>query len=91
MSSLRLEWLESGNFSGPTVVSEQGVQERTKYTPLRSPRVEGQRGRGDVACPHHLGLALRKSRIQLQREGLSPRVRSLVKSLEGSMVLNSEL
>ena len=33
-------------------------------------------------------LTLRKSRIQLQREGFSPRVLSLVMSFVGTMVLN---
>ena len=33
----------------------------------------------------------RKFRIQLQREVFSPRVFSLVMSLEGSMALNAEL
>ena len=34
---------------------------------------------------------MRKSRIQLQREVVSPRVLSLVMSFEGTMVLNAEL
>ena len=37
------------------------------------------------------GRPVRKSRIQLQRELLSPRVLSLVLSFEGTMVLNAEL
>ena len=45
---------------GVVVVSEQGVQEGTKYTPLWGPRVEGQCGGGDVAYPHHSGLARQK-------------------------------
>ena len=36
-------------------------------------------------------LTLRKSRIQLQRDVLSPRGLSLVRSFEGTMVLNAEL
>jgi hypothetical protein len=39
------------------VVGEQGVQEGTKYTPLRVPSVEDQRGRRVVAYPYHLGAA----------------------------------
>jgi hypothetical protein len=35
------------------------------------------------------GRPVRKSRIQLQREVFSPRVLSLVMSLEGTMVLKS--
>ena len=37
------------------------------------------------------GRPIRKSRIQLQREVLSPRIVSLVMSFEGTMVLNAEL
>ena len=42
---------------GHEVVGEQGVQEGTKYTPLRGPSVEDQRGRRVVAYPYHLGAA----------------------------------
>ena len=73
------------------VVGEQGVQERTKHAPLRGPHVEGQCGGCVVVYLHHLGQPVRKSRIQLQRELFSPRVLSLVMSLEGTMVLNTEL
>jgi hypothetical protein len=38
-------------------MGEQGVQEGTKHTPLRGPRVEGERGGCFVAYPHHLGEA----------------------------------
>ena len=69
-------------------MSEQGVQEGTKHTPLRGPCVEDQRGGWVVTYPYHLGV-VRKSRIQLQREGFSPRI--LVMSFEGTMVLNAEL
>ena len=34
---------------------------------------------------------IRKTRIQLQREVFSPRILSLVITLEGTMVLNAEL
>jgi hypothetical protein len=37
------------------------------------------------------GRPVRKSTIQLQREVFKPRVLSLVKRLEGTMVLNPEL
>jgi hypothetical protein len=73
------------------VVGEQGVQEETKHTPLRGSRVEGQHGGCVVVYPHHLVEAFRRSRIQFQREVFSPRVLSLVMSLEGTMVLNAEL
>ena len=47
----------------------------------------------DVLLPNHntWHRTARKSRIQLQREGFSPRDLSLVMSLEGTMVLNAEL
>jgi hypothetical protein len=38
-------------------VREQGVQEGTKHTHLRSPRVEDQHGRCLVAYPYNLGEA----------------------------------
>ena len=66
-----------GVMLGHAVVGEQGVLEETKHAPLRSPIVQEQRGRCVVAYPYHLGTAVRKSRIQLQRELLSPRVLSV--------------
>ena len=54
-------------------MSEQGVQEGTEHTPLRAP----------------WWRVVRRSRIQLQREVLSPRVLSLLISFEGTMVLKS--
>ena len=42
---------------GHIVVGEQGIQEGTKYTPLRGPSVKGQRGRRVVAYSYHLGVA----------------------------------
>ena len=65
---------------------EQGIQEGTKYAPLRDPRVEDQRGRCVVAYPYHLGAA----RQEVQ-DVFSPRVLSLVMSFVGIMVLNAEL
>ena len=76
---------------GHAVVGEQGVQEGTKHSPLRGSCVEDQRGRCVVAYPYHLGAALRKSRIQLQREVFSPWVLSLVMNFGGTMLLNAEL
>ena len=76
---------------GHAVVGEQRIQEGTKHAALRGRRVEDPRGRCVVAYPYHLGEAVRKSRIQLQREVFSPRVLSLVMSSEGTMVLNDEL
>ena len=42
---------------GHAVVGEQGIQEGTKYTPLRGPSVKDQRGRCVVAHFYHLGVA----------------------------------
>ena len=66
-----------------------GVQEGTKYTPLRVPRISV----ADVLLPTLTtwGRPGMKSRIQLQRGGFSPRVFSLVMSFEGTMVLNVQL
>ena len=71
-------------------MSEQGVQERAEHAP------EGPMLRISVACVLLPTLTtwrwpVRRSRIQLQREVLSPRVLSLVMSFEGTMVLNAEL
>ena len=68
-------------------MGEQGVQEGTKYTPLRGPSFE------DVLLPIFTAWELpgKKSRLQLQREVFSLRVLSLVMSFEGTMVLNAEL
>ena len=70
---------------------DQRVQKGTEHAPLSGPRVEDQRGRCVVTYRHHLGAAVRKSRIQLQREVFSSRVFSLVMSFEGTMVLNADL
>jgi hypothetical protein len=42
---------------GHAVVGEQGIQEGTKYTPLRGPSVKDQHGRRVVAYSYHLGAA----------------------------------
>jgi hypothetical protein len=52
--------------------------------------VEDQCGKCFINYPYHLG-AVRKTRIQLQRELFSPRVLSLVMSFVGTNVLNAEL
>ena len=67
-------------------MGEQGVQEGTEHSPLGGSNV------ADVLLPTRTtwGRTIRKSRIQLQREGFSPRILSLV-SFEGTMVLNAEL
>ena len=62
---------------GRAVMSEQGVQEGTKYTPLRGPSIKDQRGRCVV--------------VQDPFAEFSPRVLSLVMSFVGTMVLNAEL
>ena len=42
---------------GQAVVGEHGIQEGTKYTPLRGPSVKDQRCRHVVTYPYHLGVA----------------------------------
>ena len=69
-----------------SVVGEPGVQEGTKYTPLRGPRVEDQHGGCVVTYPYHLGAACQEVRIQLQREVFNPRVLNLVIIFVGSGV-----
>jgi hypothetical protein len=71
-------------------MDEQGVQEATEHAPqtlvLRVRVV-------DVLLPTltSWGRPVRKTNILLQRQVFSPRVLSLVMSLEGHMVLNAEL
>ena len=80
-----------GVVPGSAVMSEQGVQEGTEHAPLRAPVL--RISVADVLLPT-LTTGVRPvtmSRIQLQREVFSPRVLSLLMSLEGTMVLNSEL
>ena len=72
-------------------MGEQGVQEGTTYTPLRSPSVKDQRGRHVVAYSYHLGEPRQESRIQVHREVFIPRVLCLLISFVGTMVLNAEL
>ena len=76
---------------GPAVMGEQGVQEGTEHAPLGSSSVEDQRGRCIATHPHNWGRPARKSRIQVQRKGFSPRILSLVMRFEGTMVLNAVL
>ena len=67
------------------------VQEGTKHAPLKGPMLRVSVA--DVLLPTLTtwGRQIRKSRIQLQREVFRPRVLSLVMSLGGTMVLNTEL
>ena len=72
--------------------SGRGEQEGTEHARLRGPpnlRVSVV----DVLLPTLTtwGRPVWKARIQFQREVFSPRVLSLVMSLEGTMVLNPEL
>ena len=59
---------------GHVVVGEQGVQEGTKYTPLRDPVLKISVA--DMLLPTRTtrGRPVRKSRIQLQGEVFRPRV-----------------
>ena len=68
----------------------QRVQEGAEHAPLWGPCVEDQQSGGVVSYLNHLG-EVRKSRTQLHRAGFRPRVPSLMMSLEGTMVLNSEV
>ena len=72
-------------------MGEQGVHEGSKHTPLRGPvfRIRV----ADVLLPNLTtwGRLIRKSKIQLQREVLSPRVFRFVMSFVGTMVWKSEL
>jgi hypothetical protein len=71
---------------GYAVVGEQGVQEGTEHTSLKTPVL--RISVADVLLPT---LTVRKSGIQLQREVFSPRVLSLVMSFVGTMMLNAKL
>ena len=56
-----------------TVVGEQGVHEETKYTPLRGPSVEDQRGRHVVvAYLYHLGAARQEVQDPVAEGGVVP-------------------
>ena len=46
--------------SGHAVVGEQGIQEGTKYTPLRGPSVKDQGGGRVVAYSYHLAAPLQE-------------------------------
>ena len=71
-------------------MGEQGVQEGTKYTPLRGPVL--RISVADLLLPTLTTCRrpVRKSRIQLQMGVFSPRVLSLVMSFVGTMVVNAE-
>jgi hypothetical protein len=72
-------------------MGEQGVQKRAENAPLWAPvlRISGV----EMLFPTFTiwGLPVRKSRTQLHRVGLRPRVSSLMMILGGTMVLNAEL
>ena len=55
---------------GHTVMGERGVQEGTKYTHLRGPSVEDQRGRRVVAYPYHLGAARKEVQDPVAQGGV---------------------
>ena len=55
---------------GHAVMDEKGVQEGTKYTPLRVPSVEYQRGRLVVAYTYHLGVARQGVQNPVAEEGV---------------------
>ena len=76
---------------GGTVVGEEGVQQRTQHTALGLPVLTVLVPDVRVPTLTVWGLSMRKSRTQLQREGVSPRMRSFSASLVGRTVLNAEL
>ena len=63
----------------------------TEHAPLKGSSVEDQHGRCVATYPQHLVVAVRKSKIQLQREVFCPRILSLVMSCESTMVFNADL
>jgi hypothetical protein len=52
------------------VMDEQGIQEGTKYTPLRGPSVKDQCGRRIVAYSYHLGAACQVVQDSVAEEGV---------------------
>ena len=55
---------------GHAVVGKQGIQEGTKYTPLRGPSVKDQPGRRVVAYSYHLGTARQEVQDPVAEGGL---------------------
>ena len=55
---------------GQAVMCEQGLQEGTKYTPLRGPSVEDQCARRVVAYPYQLGVAGQEVQDPVTEEGV---------------------
>jgi hypothetical protein len=80
-----------GVVRGHAVLGEQGGQEGTKHAPLRGLVLRVSVAYLLLPTLTTWGRSVRKSRIQLQREVFSPRLLSLVMSLEETMVLNAEL
>ena len=74
-------------------MSEQGAQEGTEHAPLRGPVLRISVVDGSFPTLTTWGRPVRKSRIQLQREGVLRVLRflSLVMSFEGTIVLSAEL
>ncbi len=80
-----------GFMGGHAVMRQQGVHERCEHTALRGASVESQDGGCGGAYEHSLGQPVRKFRVQSHRTVLSLGSLSLMRSLEGTMVLNTEL
>jgi hypothetical protein len=68
---------------GHAVVGEQGLQEGTKYTPLRSPSVMDQRGRRVVAYSYHLVAARQEVQDPVAEGGVKSQSPSLSDELRG--------
>lgn len=76
---------------GHTVIGEQRVEERTQHTPRGIPVLPVLELDVWLWTLTDWGLSVRKFSNKLQREGVSPSVRSLSVSLWGITVLNAEL
>src|SRR4029434_9495939 len=74
-----------------TVLRVQGVQEGTEYAPLGPPVLRVSEEEVCLPILTTWGLLVRKSRIQLHRGVLRPRLLSVWTSLAGTIVLNAEL
>ncbi len=78
-----------GAVGGHTVIREQGVEERVKHAALRGAGVKSHAE--DLVLPVRPAWALPVRKFRIQSVLSSRSLRSLVMSLEGTMVLNAEL
>ena len=64
-------------------MGEQGVQERTKHTPLRGHRFDSQSGGRVVAYPHRLGVARQEVQDPVAEGGVQSQGPELSNELGG--------